>query len=296
KLEKLEEERKEKDIIDEDESQSQSEYILASTSSLFPSFAPKLRRSYSQQLKKMSKSPRLSFIQPKIQPQAQDNYNRGSNINNRLSTVSSTSITNSPSNYKVFRSTIQNYNNTNNKKSFIDNTLIGPTTNINVSNSNNDCSSVPASPVAILKRNVNNCHKNSLSNINYNIFDGNDRSLINPECNKFEQSESTIMNTGSSNRISKSNPLDERNSMDYINKNSTEVISRTSMEYMNRTSMEYINKNSLEFMNKTSSDCINENSSLLINLCISGSNIKAASTTSISNNNIFQLYIYIFHF
>jgi len=316
----LEEEKKEKDIIDEDvlstSQQSQPEYIYSSSSSVKPSFAPKLRRSYSQQLKKMSKSPRLSFIQPKIQPQAQDNFSRNSNVSNRLSTMSSNSIVNSPSGYKLFRQSIQNYSN--NNKKVIDSTPINFN---NTNNSNFDCSSVPVSPVAILKRNANHCHKNSASSINcYNFYDGNDRSLINPECNKFVQSESTIMNLNNPNRLFKTNPLEERNSIDFINKtsmdyinknsidyinknsmdhinknsmefmnkNSMDYVNKNSMEFINKNSMEFINKNSMEFINKNSTDYINENSSLLINLCISGSNnVKTSSTTSIGK------YIYV---
>ncbi|ORX45050.1 hypothetical protein BCR36DRAFT_121041 [Piromyces finnis] len=276
-LKKLEEERKIKEMAEEELSStpqpSQPEYIYSSTSSIMPSFAPKLRRSYSQQLKKMSKSPRLSLIQPKIQPQVQDNHSRNSNLSNRLSTLSTNSVVNSSTNFKIFKQSIQNFNNPNNKKNFLDGIPINYN---NSNNSNDDCSSLPASPVTKLRRNTNHFHTKSISNVNYySLYDGSDRSLVNPECNKFVQSESTIMNITNQSKMFKSNPIDDRNSNDYLS-------NKNSMEYMNKNNMDSTNKSSMDYMNKNSVDCINENSSLLINLCISGNNVKTSSTNSIT--------------
>jgi len=210
KLEKLEEEKK-ANIDDDSLSQSsnsslqaQPEYIYVSSTSVKPTFAPKLRRSYSQQLKKMTKSPRLSYIQPKIQQQAQaqtqaqDNFNR--NVNNRINAISNNSISSSaPSNYKLFRQSLQNYNNVNGKKPGID--------NINASNS--DCSSIPTSPVFMLKRSINNSRNCSTSNLNsFNIYEGNDHGILNSENN--------------TNKIYSVNGLDEKYSPD--NENSSLVI------------------------------------------------------------------------
>eukprot|EP00833_Pecoramyces_ruminatium_P003718 jgi/Orpsp1_1/1177750/evm.model.c7180000062670.1 len=100
--------------------QTQPEYIYSSPSTVKQTFAPKLRRSYSQQLKKMSKSPRLSYIQPKIQPQAQDNFSSRNTNNNRLSTISSNSVTASstPTNYKIYKQSFQNFGN--NRRSYME--------------------------------------------------------------------------------------------------------------------------------------------------------------------------------
>jgi len=242
KLEKLEEEKK-ANVDDDSLSQSstsslqaQPEYIYVSSNSIKPTFAPKLRRSYSQQLKKMTKSPRLSYIQPKIQPQSQDNFNRSTN--NRINALSNNSITNSTSsNYKLFRQSFQNFNNINKKSS------------IDINNSTSDCSSVPGSPVFMLKKNINNCHNGSFSNLNsFNIFEGNDHNSPYLENNKLTQSESII--TNNINKQYTANGMDEKKYPDYSNENSSLVIN---MCISGPSNIQSISNNSLGYTyNKTS--------------------------------------------
>ncbi|KAL6595148.1 hypothetical protein U3516DRAFT_647250 [Neocallimastix sp. 'constans'] len=155
--------------------QLQSEYIYTSSSTV-KHIAPKLRRSYSQQLKKMSKSPRLSYIQPKIQPQAQDNINR--NGSKRISTMSTNSISVTPSNHKLYRQSLQNFA-PNNRKSLMEG-LTNYTSGISYS-INDFYSSTPASPVFLLKRNANNGHNHGTANGNN---DPNERFITNLEYNK----------------------------------------------------------------------------------------------------------------
>ncbi|ORY83926.1 hypothetical protein LY90DRAFT_499351 [Neocallimastix californiae] len=233
-LENLEEEKKNKDdedfydslqnlkqrsssiqpLREVENQQQQQEYVYASSSTIKQSFAPKLRRSYSQQLKKLSKSPRLSYIQPKIQPQAQNNLSRSNRPN------SNNSISNTTSNHKIYKQSVQNYNN-NNRKSLIDGVNYN---NSNIRSNYNDYSSMPASPVFLLKRNINNGHNSSTSNVNNTITNEfSERSIGNVDNNyKAIQSESVIASSLSSYSYnSKSNKLknpilDDQNDIQYI--------------------------------------------------------------------------------